>query len=82
MNNIPDIHLLCRLSICVILCRGSIKAPDQEDWRAGIREKKHFTGHFGAVCVTQKPFHISGIEARGKKYIVNPLHFLDKSQTT
>lgn len=28
-------------------------------------EKKHFAGHIGAVCVTQKPFHISGLGARG-----------------
>lgn len=55
---------------------------DQEGWRAGFRKKKHFIRHIRAVWVTQKPFHISGLEARGNKCMVKPLHFLNNSHTT
>lgn len=32
--------------------------------------------------MTQKPFHISGLEARGNKRMVKLLHFLDNGHTT
>ncbi len=39
-------------------------------------EKKHLTGHIGAICLTQKPFHISGLRARGNICMVKQSNYL------
>lgn len=47
----------------------------------GWLSKKHFTGHNEAASLTQKPFHIIGLGARGT-CIVKPLRFMNNCHTT